>query len=232
MNDALRCVLLLASAMLVGGCAVPGESRQARYERETRASDTMAPDNPARGTRTMRVTTRKPPELEVRLVTFYSQFHPQMNSPAALVPRGGKVAEGCWWSRTSLLQEERYHYTRVFRYPVAPGTATQDLVLDEVVPGTCNLGITGIGYDVVWKRPDGTSVTSQWMTYEVAVEEGSATSGRVTVQCGEVSVQAGAKPQFYCRHERKDNPGYFVGPLAPTGAELTLDFRLTDAAMK
>ena len=232
MNDALRCALLLASAMLVGGCAVPGESSQARYERETRASDTMAPGNPARGTRTMRVTTRTPPELEVRLVTFYSQFHPQMNPPAALVPRGGKIAEGCWWSRTSLLQEERYHYTRVFRYPVAPGTATQDLMLDEVVPGTCNLGITGIGYDVVWKRPDGTSLASQWKAYDVAVDEGGATSGRATVQCEVTVVRAGELPQLRCLHDRRENPGYAVGPLTPSGAELTLDFRLTDAAIK
>lgn len=230
MNDALRWGLLWASALLVGGCAVPGESRQARYERETRASDTMAPDNPARGTRTMRVTTRTPPELEVRLVTFYSQFHPQMNPRAASVPRGGKIAEGCWWSSTSLLQEVRHYYTRVFHYPVAPGTVTQHLVLDDVVPGTCNLGITGIGYDVVWKRPDGTSLTSQWMTYEIAVEEGSATSGRATVQCGVAVVQGGEKPQFRCRHDRRDNAGDFVGPLAPSGADLTLEFRLADAA--
>ena len=146
------------------------DSRDA-YDLSTRASDRMAPDNRNRGTKTMNVTTRTPPELDVRLVTFYSQFRPGLNQPGQLVPRFDKPVDGCWWSRTSLLQEERFYYTRMFYYPVSHGTQTQSLVLDEVVSGTCPLGVTGVGYEVTLRTPKGEPVTRYLVRFEIAVEE-------------------------------------------------------------
>ncbi|WP_348013178.1 hypothetical protein [Roseateles sp.] len=217
---------LAAWIALVSGCALLPFGDD--YDASTRATDGMAPRNPARGARTMRVTTGTPPDFDVRLVTFYSQFHPQPNGSMQLLPRSGQVADGCWWSRSSFLQEERFHFTRVFHYPVEPGTSTQDLVLDEVLAGTCHLGITGIGYEVTLKARKGERYL---VRFDIAVEEGGALSAQATVRCGLRAVQAGGKPQLRCERDGRRNAP-FVGPLAPSGAALTLDFVAMDDASK
>ena len=218
--------ILLALAPVISGCAVSAESRDEAYDRSTRASDQMAPDNVNRGTMTMKVTTRTPPGLDVRLVTFYSQFHPQLEGPRRLMPRSGKLVDGCWWSRTSLLQEERFYYTRVFRYPVRPGTHSQDLVLDEVVPGTCPIEMTGVGYEVTLRTPQGERVTRYLQRFDVAVQEGGLQSAEATIRCRLNSVDKG-KQALHCEREGRRS-AFYVGPLATSGATLTLDFRLDD----
>ena len=222
---------MVALMPLTSGCAMSPESLDNHYDISTRASEEMAPANRNRGTRTMRVTTRTPPELDVRLVTFYSQFHPRMNVGPSH-PRSGKLADGCWWSRTSLLQEERFYYTRVFYYPVSHGTHTQNLVLDEVVPGTCHFGITGVGYEVALRALKDEAVTRYLLRFDIGVEEGGAASGDATVRCSLNPVQTGKKRALRCEREGKGPDTFYMGPLATSGAALTLDFRLADTASK
>jgi hypothetical protein len=229
MKTALIRMVLLVLLSLAGGCATSPESRDDYYDILTRASDEMAPANRNRGTKTMSVTVLTPPELDVRLVTFYSQFQPQLNNPQHSVPRSGKLVDGCWWSRTSLLQEERFYFTRVFFYPVSHGTRTQNLVLDEVVPGTCHFGITGVGYEVTLRAPKGEAVTRYLVRFDIAVQEGGSESGSATIRCRLNSVPAGQKRALHCEREGRQS-NFYVGPLATSGAALTLDFRLEDAA--
>jgi hypothetical protein len=229
MKIALICMVSLGLVSLTGGCAISPESRDDYFDISTRASDEMAPANKNRGTKTMSVTVRTPPELEVRLVTFYSQFQPQLNNPQHSVPRSGKLADGCWWSRTSLLQEERFYYTRVFFYPVSHGTRTQNLVLDEVVPGTCHIGITGVGYEVTLRAPKGEAVTRYLVRFDIAIQERGSESGSATIRCRMNSVATDQKRALRCEREGSQS-NFYVGPLATSGAALTLDFRLEDAA--
>jgi len=230
MKTALIRTVLLALLPLTSGCAMLPESRDDYYDVSTRASDEMAPANRNRGTKTMSVTIRTPSELDIRLVTFYSQFHPQLNHPQRLVSRSANPADTCWWSRTSLLQEERFYYTRVFYYPVSHGTRTQKLVLDEVVPGTCHLGITGVGYEVTLRTPKGEAVTRYLQRFDIAVEEGGSESGDATIRCSLNPLETGKKRALRCEREGKRSNAFYVGPLATSGAALTLDFRLEDAA--
>jgi hypothetical protein len=230
MKSALIRTALVALMPLTSGCVMSPEGRDDYYDTSTRASDEMAPANPNRGSKTMRVTTRTPPELNVRLVTFYSQFHPPQGQPLRSVSRSDKPADGCWWSRTSLLQEERFYYTRVFYYPVSHGTHTQNLVLDEVVPGMCHLGITGVGYEVALREPKGESVIRYLQRFDIAVEEGGAEYGNATIRCSLNPVQTGKKRALRCEREGKRSNAYYVGPLSTSGAALTLEFRLEDAA--
>lgn len=212
---------------LVTGCAMfPFDF----YDLVTRrASETMAPANPSRGSKTIRVTTRTPPELEVRLVTFYSQFHPSLPSHRSM-PRGGKIADGCWWTRSSFLQEERYYYTREFYYPVGNGTSIQDLVLDEIVPGTCHIDITGIGYEVALKVQKGDPVNHYLVRFDIAVEEGGAASAAATIRCKVITQSAGKTSNLRCNRERLGKDAFYLGPLAASGAALTLEFLLDNMA--
>lgn len=212
---------------LLAGCALLNYD----YDFTTRASEEMAPTNPSRGSKTMRVTTRTPPELEVRLVTFYSQFHSHSLGPGRLsVPRSGKVANACWRSISSFLQEVRDYFTRVFYYPVGNGISIHDLVLDEVVPGTCHLGITGIGYEVVLRAPKGEPVTRYLTRFDIAVEEGGAMSAEATIRCSVGPAYEGKTSVLRCKREPQDRDAFHLGPLATSGASLTLDFRLADMA--
>ena len=216
--------LVLASCLaLLGACSTtPGEGEA--YNTWMRATDAMAPPNPARGARTLRVTTLVPPELEVRLMTFYSQFHPPRGADTRSLPRSGQLAPGCWRSRTSLLQEERDYYTRVFHHPVAPGTSTQDVVLDDVLSGTCHVGLTGLGYEVTLKGLDGSAVRRYRVSLDIGVEEGGAPSAQAVVRCGVVTAAESGKRLLHCaRDDRREQ--WVAGPLAPAGAALTLDFR-------
>jgi hypothetical protein len=231
MKTALLCTACAVSTLLAAGCATSPDARYERYEISTRASDAMAPDNLDRGTKTLRVTTRTPPGLTVRLVAFYSQFHPPRTFGEGSVPRAGQIAAHCLWTESSLLQVERHYYTRVFHYPVGPGTQTQDLVLDEIVPGTCQLGITGIGYDVALAGPKGEAVSRYRLRFDIAIQEGGAASGEATVRCSVSDMPAGRKPALRCEREGRD-PKAPMGPLAPKDASLTLDFRLADTASR
>ena len=222
-------MVLLALLSQAGGCAMSQESRDDYYDVSTRASDEMAPANRNRGTKSINVSVSTPPELHVRLVTFYSQFQSQLNNPWRSVPRSGKLADGCWWSRTSFLQKEHFYYTRVFFYPVSHDTRTQKLVLDEVVPGTCHLGITGVGYEVTLRVPKGEAVTRYLVRFDIAVQEGGLESGSATIRCRLNSDPTGQKRALRCEREGRQS-NFYVGPLATSGAALTLDFRLEDAA--
>lgn len=230
MKTTLIRTAVVALLPLLSACTTPPESREDAYDQSTRASEEMAPANPQRGAKTIRVTTRAPAALEVRLLTFYSQFHPLPTQQRRLVPRSGTPDEGCWWSRTSLLQEERFYYTRVFHYPVGPGTQTQDLVLDEIVRGRCNLGITGVGYEVTLKTPDGKAANRYVQRMEIAIEEGAAKSADATIRCRLIPAQADPQRTLRCDREGKRAGALYVGPLASAGAALTLDFRLEDGA--
>ncbi len=213
-------VLVLATS----GCATSSDSYEDAYDLSTRASDTMAPANVNRGSRTVTVTTRTPPELDVRLVTFYSQFRAQPPNPSVgSMSRSGKLIDGCWWSRTSLLQEERFYYSRVFYHPVSHGTDTQKLVLDEIVPGTCPIEITGIGYEVTIRTPKGQPVTRHLRRLDIAVEEGGLDSVNVIVHCKMTPAQTG-KRMLGCVREGQQTTLH-VGPLSTSDAVLTLDFR-------
>lgn len=215
--------ILLALLLATGGCATPPESRDDAYDRWTRASEKMAPDNLNRGSKTIRVTTRTPPELDVRLVTFYSQFRAQPGRSVRPVPRSDKPVDGCWWSRTSLLQEERFSYSRVFFHPVPHGTYTQDVVLDEVVPGTCPIEVTGLGYEVTLRAPEGQPVVRYRRTLDIAVEEGGLDAAHAIIRCRMTPDRTG-KPVLGCEREGQRAASY-VGPLSTSGAALALDFR-------
>jgi hypothetical protein len=213
--------ILVVLVLATSGCAT---HTQEAYDLSTRASDTMAPANVNRGTRTMTVTTRTPPELDVRLVTFYSQFRAQPPTPGVrLNPRSGKPVDGCWWSRTSLLQEERWYYTRVFYYPVRPGTHTQTLVLDDVVPGTCPIELTGVGYEVTLKTSKGQPAGRTRRPSDIAVEEGGLDSASAIIRCRMTPSTTG-KPILGCKREGQE-VAFHLGPLSSSGAALTLDFR-------
>lgn len=227
MKNSWICTVLLVLMLLTSGCEMLPERRDDDYDLQTRASEKMAPNNLNRGTKTMRVTTRTPPELDVRLVTFYSQFHPQLSLQRQLVSRSHKPVKGCWWSRNSLLQEEHFFYTRVFYYPVSHGNQIQNLVLDEVVPGTCPLGITGVGYEVTLRAPKGEPVTRYIQRFEIAVEEAGLESGEATIRCRLTLVQTD-KRALRCERENKRSDVFYMGPLAKSGAALTLDFRLDE----
>jgi hypothetical protein len=226
MKAAWRHSVLSVVMFLVAGCAMyPYDIR----ERSTRPSEKMAPANPNRGSKTIRVTTRTPPELEVRLVTFYSQFYPSLNVHKAM-PRGGKIADDCWLSRSSLLQEERYYYTREFFYAAGNGAGIQDLVLDEIVPGTCHIDITGIGYEVALRVSNGNPVTRYLVRFDIAVEEGGEASAEATIWCKVITQGAGITSALRCNRERLGTDAFHLGPLATSGAALTLDFRLANMA--
>lgn len=218
MKTALIGAILMALLSLTSGCA----TSQERDDSLTRASNEMAPDNPNRGDQTIRVTTRTPPELEARLVTFYSQFHPQQDRSRRLVYRADKPVDGCWWSRKSMLQEERFYYTRVFYYPVSHGIQIQNIPLDEVISGTCPLGITGVGYEVTFRAQNGDPVARYLQRLDIAVEEGGVKSAEATVRC-KLNVAQGKKA-LRCDRDSKRSDAFYVGPLAPSGATLALDF--------
>jgi hypothetical protein len=225
MKFAWKPAILVVLGLTTTGCVMSPESREDGDD-PTRASDTMAPENVNRGTRTMTVTTRTPPELDVRLVTFYSQFRAQPPNPARLIPRSGKPIEGCWWSRTSLLQEERFYYSRVFYHPVRHGTDTQKLVLDEIVPGTCPIELTGVGYEVTLRTPKGQPVIRYRRTLDISVEEGGMNSANAIIRCRMTSSQMG-KPVLGCERDGQ-RATFYVGPLSTSGAALALDFRWED----
>jgi hypothetical protein len=208
--------ILVVLVLATSGCATSSDL-------STRASFAMAPDNLNRGTRTMTVTTRTPPELDVRLVTFYSQFRAQPPNPGVRpIPRSGKPVDGCWWSRTSLLQEERSYYSRVFYYPVRHGTHTQTLVLDEVVPGTCPIELTAVGYEVTIRTPQGQSA-SHYRDLDIAVQKEGLDSADAIIRCRMTPATTG-KLILGCKREGRE-VAFYLGPLSTSGAALTLDFR-------
>ena len=221
-----RFVLTACLAGLSGCAAIPGEGDA--YDAVTRATPAMAPANPARGTQTMRVTTVVPPGLDVRLLTFYSQFHPPRLSDMRSLPRGGQLAPGCWWSQTALLQEERHYYTRVFHHPVKTGTQVQDLVLDDILPGTCHFGLTGIGYEVSLQPSPGEAPLRYRVTLDTAVQDGGSPAAEAVVRCSVAAAgENGAKRLVCARDDRRET--FIAGPLAPVGAALKLAFRLEGA---
>ncbi|MCB4362706.1 hypothetical protein KIH07_03115 [Hydrogenophaga taeniospiralis] len=225
MKFAWKPEILVVLVLTTTGCVMSPGNREDAYD-STRASDTMAPDNVNRGTRTMTVTTRTPPELDVRLVTFYTQFRAQPPNPGGRVlPRSGKPIDGCWWSRTSLLQEERFYYSRVFYYPVSHGTHTQKLALDEIVPGTCPIELTGVGYEVTLRAPKGQPLTRYRRGIDVAVEDGGLNSANAIVLCRMTPSQKGELVLGCKREGQGQQATFYLGPLSTSGAALTLDFR-------
>lgn len=224
-----RFVLTACLAGLSGCAAIPGEGDA--YDALTRATPAMAPANPARGAQTMRVTTVVPPALDVQLLTFYSQFHPPRLSDMRSLPRSGQVAPGCWWSQTSLLQEERHYYTRVFHHPVKTGTQVQDLVLDDILPGSCHFGLTGLGYEVTLKPSEGEAPARYRVTLDIAVQEGGSAAAEAIVRCSVSAAGGNGVRRLVCAREGRREQ-FIAGPLAPVGAALTLDFRLEDSTAR
>ena len=191
----------------------------------------MAPANPRRGTKTLRVTTKVPPELEVRLVAFYSQFHPISSAktkrlprmPERHAPRSESIPAECWQSEFAVLQDVRSYYTRTFTYPVSSGTQVHDLVLDEVVPGKCPIAIMSVGYEVRPKPSNGESVKRWFNPSDIGIEEDGLSQASAILLCQVRSAQDTQTPLMYCRRNGGGDT-IQLGPLAATGASLTLEF--------
>ena len=227
MQRATTLTLLLLLSLLSACASLRSEGE---YDR-SRATEEMAPANPRRGMKTLRVTTKVPPELEVRLVAFYSQFYPISSArtkrlprmPERHAPRAENIAAECWQSEFAVLQDVRSYYTRTFTYPVQPGTQVQDLLLDEVVPGKCPIAIMSVGYEVRLKSSNSAPVKRWLNPSDVGIEEGGASQASVLLLCQVRSAQDTQAPFMYCRRNGESDT-IQLGPLATAGAALTLEF--------
>ena len=205
-----------------------------------RASEEMAPTNPSRGRETIRIITNTPSELEVRLVTFYTQFSRQMRSDGRVDTHLKKYSEDCMRTErniaTSLLNtlfismipDEVTYFHRIFYYPVASGLQVQNVVLDEVLPGKCEIGISSIGYEIKYKAAGNQNTLRYVDRVEVLVsKESGALSAQGVVNCKQAksSNQKEAGSFLQCTREMKTSNDFYLGPVATSGAEVKLDFR-------
>lgn len=216
------------------------EDQEKSFDLLGRASEEMAPANSNRGKKTIRIITNTPAELEVRLVTFYTQFSRQMRSDGRVDLHLKKYSEDCmrterpvatWLLNTlfiSMIPDEVTYFHRIFYYPVASGLQVQDVVLDEVLPGKCEIEISSIGYEIKYKTADNKNILRYIDRGEIVVsKEAGALSAQGVVNC--IQVENNNKKEtgsfLQCTREMKTSNDFHLGPVATSGAEVKLDFR-------
>ncbi|MET3116549.1 hypothetical protein AAKU64_000755 [Undibacterium sp. GrIS 1.8] len=232
--------IIIIALSFISGCSNMKEDSTSLFEASSRATEEMAPTNPNRGQKTVRIITKTPPELEVRLITFYTQFNNQKLSDGRTDSRIKKYTEGCWRTERSLvtslintlvipmIPDETTYFNRTFYYPVTNGLQTQDIILDEIVPGKCEIGISAIGYEIKYKAANNRPVPRFVRTVVILVaKENGALSTQGTINCtlAEDTEKNKLEALLQCKREMKNANDFYLGPIPPTGATVTLDFR-------